>query len=105
MISGVFRRWQRAAEAAWANRSSAQEGVPREEDVAVNPAVANTRATGGEPDRSQPDQHSTTGTTPNETFVGRVSGQDVGYAEETGAERRSAVDPPDDQAGTQQAGR
>jgi hypothetical protein len=26
------------------------------------------------------------------TFVGRTAGQDVGYAEETGAERRAAVE-------------
>ena len=52
-------------------------------------AQALSRATGGVEDPSAPDQASTTGTTPNEEFVGRVSGQDVGYAGETGAERRA----------------
>jgi hypothetical protein len=60
-----------------------------EPDVEADEGVASSRATGGVPDPSQPDQHSTTGTTPNETFVGRVTGSDVGYSEETGAERRA----------------
>jgi hypothetical protein len=53
--------------------------------------LAASRATGGVEDPDQPDQASTTGTTPNPEFVGRVAGADVGYAGETGAERR-AVD-------------
>jgi hypothetical protein len=52
-------------------------------------AEARVRETGGVPNEEMPDQGSTTGTTPNEEFVGRVSGADVGYAEETGAERRA----------------
>ena len=63
-----------------------------ERDVEPDENVARTRETGGEPDPDQPDQHTTTGTTPNETFVGRVAGQDVGYAGETGAERRAEQD-------------
>jgi hypothetical protein len=50
-----------------------------------------TKPTGGVEDAEQEDQHSTTGTTPSEDFVGRVGGQDVGYAGETGAERRAAA--------------
>ena len=46
--------------------------------------------TGGEPDPSAPDAHSTTGTTPKGSFVGRAAGQDVGYLE-TGSERRAAA--------------
>jgi hypothetical protein len=46
-------------------------------------------ATGGGPS-DQPDAGSTTGTGPSDTFVGRVGGRDVGYAGETGAERRAA---------------
>jgi hypothetical protein len=61
----------------------------REEDVPVDPALANSRDAGGDPARQDADAASTTGTGPNETFVGRVSGQDLGYAEETGAERRA----------------
>ncbi|MCO5971685.1 hypothetical protein [Actinoallomurus soli] len=63
-----------------------------ERDVPLDEGVANSRDVGGEPDPEQPDQGTTTGTTPNETFVGRVQGQDVGYAEETGAERRAQQD-------------
>jgi hypothetical protein len=44
--------------------------------------------TGGEPEADAADQHSTTGTTPNETFVGRAAGDDPGYLE-TGAEERA----------------
>ncbi|GLY85836.1 hypothetical protein Airi02_037650 [Actinoallomurus iriomotensis] len=61
-----------------------------ERDVEPDEAVAASRDTGGVPDPDQPDQATTTGTTPNEEFVGRVTGQDVGYAEETGAEARAA---------------
>lgn len=61
-------------------------GTP-ESDVASDAAQARIRATGGHP-QDMPDRNSTTGTTPNATFVGRVTGQDVGYAEVTGAERR-----------------
>jgi hypothetical protein len=39
---------------------------------------------------ADPDGGSTTGTDENEEFVGRVSGQDAGYAGETGAEARAA---------------
>lgn len=59
-----------------------------ESDAPGDSAVAGTRATGGDPDRSGTDA-STTGPGENDTFVGRVSGQDEGYAGETGAERRS----------------
>lgn len=63
---------------------------PGEEDVDKDSATALSRATGGVPDPEQPDQASTTGTTPNGEFVGRVAGDDVGYAGEQGAERRAA---------------
>ena len=62
---------------------------PHEDDVDPDDGQALSRETGGVEDPSQPDQGSTTGTTPSEEFVGRVSGQDVGYAGETGAERRA----------------
>lgn len=69
-----------------------------EPDVAADPNLARTRETGGgDPDRksqphdlgTDPDGGSTTGTDDNQEFVGRVSGQDVGYAGETGAEARA----------------
>jgi hypothetical protein len=63
---------------------------PGEDDVERDDAQALTRATGdGESD--EPDADGTTGTGDSETFVGRVAGQDVGYAGETGAERRAAA--------------
>ena len=37
-----------------------------------------------------PDADATTGTGESEAAVGRVAGQDLGYAAETGAERREA---------------
>ena len=43
-------------------------------------------------DEGKPDQGSTTGTTPDGEYVGRVAGQDVGYAGETGAERRAEAE-------------
>ena len=62
---------------------------PGEDDVERDGAEALTRATGGG-DSDAPDAGSTTGTAESGTFVGRVAGQDVGYAGETGAERRAA---------------
>ncbi|MFI9770343.1 hypothetical protein ACIHJG_26230 [Streptomyces sp. NPDC052415] len=47
--------------------------------------------TGGEPDAEAADRHSTTGTTPNDVFVGRVAGDDPGYLE-TGADKRAERD-------------
>ena len=64
-------------------------GDEREDDVGGDDAQALSRATGGGPG-GQPDSDSTTGTGESGIFVGRVSGQDVGYAGETGAERRAA---------------
>jgi len=63
-----------------------------ESDVPADSAVAESRATGGDPSAPDPDAQSTTGTGDTDEFVGRVSGQDVGYAGETGAERRAATD-------------
>ena len=72
-----------------------------EPDVEVDPNVARSREAGGvDPDRKAPpegeraegDAPSTTGTDENEQFVGRVAGQDAGYAGETGAEARGRED-------------
>jgi hypothetical protein len=70
-----------------------------EPDVEADPNVARTRETGGvdgaRNDGARNDGHgsddgpSTTGTDENETFVGRVAGQDAGYSGETGAEARA----------------
>lgn len=58
------------------------------EDTEDDPAVAGARETGGDPGQGG-DAGSTTGTGESEEFVGRVSGQDEGFAGETGAEARS----------------
>jgi hypothetical protein len=71
-----------------------------EPDVEVDANVARSREAGGvDPDRktrpedqSESDAPSTTGTDENEQFVGRVAGQDAGYAGETGAEARGRED-------------
>ncbi|SHG53187.1 hypothetical protein SAMN05443575_2183 [Jatrophihabitans endophyticus] len=60
-----------------------------EPDVDEDEARVDSRDTGGVPDADKPDQGSTTGSTPKGEYVGRTAGQDVGYAEETGAERRA----------------
>jgi hypothetical protein len=64
-----------------------------ESDAPQDTGVAFSRDEGGVPQPDAADPNSTTGTTPNEEFVGRVQGQDAGYAGETGAERRA--NPPD----------
>ena len=62
---------------------------PGEPDVDRDDAQALSRATGGR-GSEDPDAASTTGVGDSGEFVGRVAGQDVGYAGETGAERRAA---------------
>ena len=64
---------------------------PHEEDVSPDDAEALSRATGGVEDPDAPDQGSTTGTTPTGEFVGRIAGQDVGYAGEQGSDRLAAI--------------
>ena len=66
---------------------------PGEDDVDRDDAQALTRATGGGGDER--DAPSTTGTGEPAEFVGRVAGQDGGYADETGAERRPAAQQDD----------
>lgn len=71
-----------------------------EDDAPQDTGVAASRATGGVDDESHPDQQSTTGTTPDDTYVGRVAGDDVGYAGETGAEARARSDSAADRDGS-----
>ena len=66
-----------------------------EPDVPADPAQAELRVTGGDPAAEEPDAEGTTGTGESGEFVGRTSGQDVGYAGETGAERRAAAQKAD----------
>jgi hypothetical protein len=65
------------------------DNVPTEQDVAEDTSVAQSRATGGDPDSNERDATSTTGTGDSGEYVGRVGGQDVGYAGLTGAEARA----------------
>ena len=60
-----------------------------EDDAPQDTGEAASRDTGGVENEAQPDQQSTTGTTPDDTYVGRIAGDDVGYAGETGAEARA----------------
>jgi hypothetical protein len=60
-----------------------------EQDVDPDGAEALSRDEGGVAQDGPTDQNSTTGTTPNDEFVGRVSGDDGGgYEGLTGAEAR-----------------
>lgn len=72
----------------FAGRTRAQRSGG-EPDVEPDPAQANTRASGGAADPGAADAHSTTGPSANDTFVGRVAGEDAGDAGITGAEARS----------------
>jgi hypothetical protein len=60
----------------------------REDDVATDEGLANSRPTGGDGGQGG-DAGSTTGTGESGEFVGRTAGQDLGYEEETGAEARA----------------
>jgi hypothetical protein len=62
---------------------------PGEADTPPDPQSAHSRATGGVADADAADTHSTTGTTPSQTFVGRASGDDAGDVGKTGAEARA----------------
>ena len=62
----------------------------------MDPALASNRATGGEHAELSGDRGSVTGTGRTGVFVGRIAGDDVGYAGETGAERRAEALPTED---------
>lgn len=59
-----------------------------ESDAPADLGVAASRPVGGDAE-ARGDASSTTGSGRNEEFVGRVAGQDVGYAGCTGAEARA----------------
>jgi hypothetical protein len=67
-----------------------------EADVPGDPHVAGSRRTGGRAGGGEGDEHSTTGTTSNDTVVGRVSGEDADDVGETGAEVRARATDADD---------
>ncbi|MDQ3717183.1 MAG: hypothetical protein M3381_14415 [Actinomycetota bacterium] len=61
-----------------------------ESDVPDDDAEATGRPTGGDPETDGGDSEATTGSGESGVFVGRISGQDEGYAGQTGAEARGA---------------
>lgn len=63
-----------------------------EADTQSDEALASSRATGGVEKSDDPNEASTTSTSKDEEYVGRIAGDDIGYAEETGAERRAEAD-------------
>jgi hypothetical protein len=65
-----------------------------EDETPVDEHIANARPinSDGDPDEDE----NTTGPGGNGSFVGRVQGQDEGYAGETGAERRAAAEHEND---------
>lgn len=65
------------------------EQTPAESDVADDPHVARRRPTGGEHGRDDGDSAGTTGPGANDTFVGRVAGEDSGAVGTTGSEART----------------
>ncbi|WP_433471126.1 hypothetical protein [Saccharomonospora azurea] len=69
-------------------REPASSTAP-ESDVADDPAVSRARPSGGRPGDERGDNASSTGPGHNDPVVGRISGDDLGYVGETGAERRS----------------
>ena len=63
-----------------------------EDDTEPDFHRADARDTGGVANPDAPDQGSTTGSTEKGGYVGRIAGQDVGYAGETGAEARAQAE-------------
>ena len=62
-----------------------------EEDAPADLGSARTRATGGVPQSGAQNPDATTGTTPNETFVGRAGADETLDPGRTGAEARGDV--------------
>jgi hypothetical protein len=62
-----------------------------EGDVADDSAEVTSRPAGGTDNPAMADRDSTTGTTPNSEFVGRVAGADATDVGESGAEARAAA--------------
>ena len=63
-----------------------------EEDAPVDTGQSTARATGGGSHARTQDRNSTTGTTSNDTFVGRAGGDEAGDTGLSGAEARSDAD-------------
>jgi hypothetical protein len=66
-----------------------------EDDAPADLGTSRRRDTGGAPDPGAQDQNSSTGTTPNERFVGRASGDEAGDTGMSGAEARARYERGD----------
>ena len=62
-----------------------------EADAGTDPNLASSRASGGKHRLLSGDRGSVTGTGDTDEFVGQIAGDDLGYAQETGAERRAVA--------------
>jgi hypothetical protein len=83
--------WSRIREVLPADRRNG-DAEGSESDVPIDAALASSRATGGDGGDLTGDRGSVTGTGDTGVFVGRVAGDDLGYAGETGAERRAEAE-------------
>lgn len=91
--SPLGRAWDRLRAAGWLGKPT------NEADALPDPAVANSRDTGGpdpEGGGGAADADTTTGTGESEKFVGRTAGVDLGYAGDTGAEQRAEAEEGDE---------
>ncbi|HEX4224925.1 MAG TPA: hypothetical protein VHZ97_21335 [Pseudonocardiaceae bacterium] len=85
--------WQRITDLVTGRTRAQRAG--NEPDVDPDPAQTGARPTGGKDAPDAPDAHSTTGPSANDTFVGRVAGEDATDTGMTGAEARAeAADRP-----------
>jgi hypothetical protein len=74
-LTDLFRR----------DRQARRQG---EADAPADLGTSRTRDSGGEPEPGAQDQNSTTGTTPNDNYVGRAGGDESGDVGLSGAEAR-----------------
>jgi hypothetical protein len=81
---GRLQRWGYALTRSRKARRLAENDAPADLD-----GQARTRATGGVSKQTAQNPNATTGTTPNETFVGRVGADETMDAEVSGAEARA----------------
>jgi hypothetical protein len=90
----VVMGWlQKVSELVGRDRRMRERG---EDDAPTDPAHG-TREAGGVVQPGATDQNSTTGTTPNESYVGRPSGDETGDTGLSGSEARAGGPVEDDQ--------
>jgi hypothetical protein len=90
----VVMGWlQKVSELVGRDRRMRERG---EDDAPTDPAHG-TREAGGVVQPGATDQNSTTGTTPNESYVGQPSGDETGDTDLSGSEARAGGAVEDDQ--------